>query len=234
MTDFSNEIWMDVPGYPGYCVSSMGRAKSKERIIHRPNQPSYTLKEKILKTKCEYRQGYGVFQGSINGKFFSMYLHTAMALAFFGPRPEGMEVRHLDGNPGNNVIENLKYGTRSENIADAKRHGTFPMYEKRPGAKLTKSKAIAIVLDTRKTSIIAEEYGIKQTTVRSIKIGDTWSDITKQARKANPWKYRAKDFSYEDIYFICDFRFPKRFIARELDISRSTVNRIRFKYFYRI
>jgi hypothetical protein len=44
-------------------------------------------------------------------------------LAFVGPYPEGMEIRHLDGNPENNALENLKYGTRSQNIQDQIRHG---------------------------------------------------------------------------------------------------------------
>ena len=36
--------------------------------------------------------------------------------AFVGPRPEGNEVLHLNGNPSDNRLENLKYGTRRENI----------------------------------------------------------------------------------------------------------------------
>lgn len=235
MTDFPNEIWISVPGYPGYSVSNLGRAKSDGRIITRPNQPSYILREKILKTDSNCRKGgYGVFQGSINGKHFSMDLHVAIALAFFGPRPEGMEVRHLDGNPKNNAISNLKYGTRSENIGDAKKHGTFPMYEKRPGAKITRSDAISIALDVRKTSVIAKQYGINPGTVRQIKIGETWTAITENARSVNKWVYRNRNFSNEDLYFICDIRYPKRFISREIGVARSTINRIRRLYLYKI
>jgi transposase len=31
-----------------------------------------------------------------------------------------MECRHLDSNPDNNVLQNLQWGTRKENIADFK------------------------------------------------------------------------------------------------------------------
>ena len=56
--------------------------------------------------------------------------------AFVGPYPEGMEVRHLDGDPANNrwapgneqetqaAGGNLIYGTHAENMQDMLRHGT--------------------------------------------------------------------------------------------------------------
>lgn len=50
--------------------------------------------------------------------------------AFHGLRPEGMEVRHLDGNSQNDAASNLAWGTRSENIRDAVRHGTHNMTRK--------------------------------------------------------------------------------------------------------
>ena len=43
--------------------------------------------------------------------------------AFVGPCPEGQEVRHLDGDPTNNAINNLAYGTGSENKRDMYLHG---------------------------------------------------------------------------------------------------------------
>ena len=57
-------------------------------------------------------------------------------LAFAGPCPEGLVVRHLDGNPENNrwapgdeaetraAGGNLIYGTDSENSFDTVEHGT--------------------------------------------------------------------------------------------------------------
>lgn len=53
-----------------------------------------------------------------------MKVHRAVALAFLGEPPPGQEVRHKDGDPGNAELSNLEYGTRSENMRDAVRHGT--------------------------------------------------------------------------------------------------------------
>ena len=57
-------------------------------------------------------------------------VHHLVAEAFLGPRPEGLDIRHLDGDPLNNRADNLAYGTRSENIQDTVRHGTHS-YAKR-------------------------------------------------------------------------------------------------------
>lgn len=51
-------------------------------------------------------------------------LHRLVLIAFAGPPPAGCEVLHIDGNPGNNNRNNLRWGTRSENVRDRVRHGT--------------------------------------------------------------------------------------------------------------
>jgi hypothetical protein len=50
-------------------------------------------------------------------------IHTLVLEAFAGPRPEGMEGCHNDGNPTNNHIDNLRWDTRSANNQDTLRHG---------------------------------------------------------------------------------------------------------------
>lgn len=63
----------------------------------------------------------GYKQVSDTTKQGAIHIHTLMLLAWIGPKPEGMEVLHLDGNPANNRLENLKYGTHSENMATARK-----------------------------------------------------------------------------------------------------------------
>jgi hypothetical protein len=57
----------------------------------------------------------------VKGRVYQV--HALVALAFHGPMPEGLEVRHLDDVKTNNRPENLLYGTRSENRLDAVRNG---------------------------------------------------------------------------------------------------------------
>lgn len=53
-------------------------------------------------------------------------VHQVVAEAFHGPRPAGLETRHLDGDLLNNRSENLAYGTHGDNVADSVLHGTHP------------------------------------------------------------------------------------------------------------
>lgn len=66
-----------------------------------------------------------------SGKYFTVctgkvtsFVHTLVAAAFLGPRPEGMQVRHADGDRTNNTLGNLCYGTPKDNMQDAISHGT--------------------------------------------------------------------------------------------------------------
>ncbi|WP_221625413.1 HNH endonuclease [Homoserinimonas aerilata] len=49
-------------------------------------------------------------------------VHRLVAFAFIGA-PTGPVVRHLDGNPDNNAVTNLAFGTVAENNRDTIRHG---------------------------------------------------------------------------------------------------------------
>ncbi len=57
-----------------------------------------------------------------DGKPATFFVHKLVLLAFHGPGRQGMETRHLDGNPKNNCTENLRWGTRAENGKDRIRH----------------------------------------------------------------------------------------------------------------
>ena len=67
---------------------------------------------------------------SVDGKRVTAALHGLVLEAFQGPRPEGLVARHLDDNPLNNTVENLVWGTQSENVLDAVRNGTHRQTQK--------------------------------------------------------------------------------------------------------
>jgi hypothetical protein len=221
----TDEEWREIPGYAGYSVSNFGRIRSDARIITRPNQPSYELPEKILKP-FKMESGHLRQSGSINGKHFSIFVHVAVALAFLGPKKEGEETRHYDGNPANNRLDNLLYGSRSQNIDDAKRHKTFPLLEKRPGAKLTCLQAIEIAGSSIPTTILAKKYGVCAGVIRQIKTGETWESVTREARKLSPWEGKIINFTDDQIKEICNSLEPLRAIARKFNVDRTVIRRI--------
>lgn len=90
--------------------------------------------------------GYLVVSLRIDGKTIDAPIHHLVAEAFIGPRPVGADVCHGDGNPSNNDVENLRYASRSENLADRDLHGTSQRGERNPAAKLTDEQAEQIRL----------------------------------------------------------------------------------------
>jgi hypothetical protein len=55
---------------------------------------------------------------NITGKAKTKRIHTLIALAFYGSRPTGYVVDHVDRDPFNNKLSNLRYVTYEENSAN--------------------------------------------------------------------------------------------------------------------
>lgn len=109
------EEWREVPGTDGrYWVSSTGRLRRDYRTHSR------------LFSGCRTKHGYVTC--SINSRH--VFRHVLVARAFYGEPEPGQEVRHLNGTPGDDRVENLRWGTRSENAQDTLKHGRHNMASK--------------------------------------------------------------------------------------------------------
>lgn len=109
--------WKPVPGYKGrYEVSDDGQIRSGRR----KGAPGGLLK---ASPDC---LGYPSVSLCKPGGQQTARVHTLVLSAFVGPKPAGMEARHLDGDRTNNRLSNLVWGTHSENLEDQVAHGTHP------------------------------------------------------------------------------------------------------------
>lgn len=106
------EEWRTVAGFPDYQVSSVGRVVSYKR--QRPRELAGVVGT----------SGYQKVTLARDGEKSTKHIHVLVCEAFHGPRPEGMWVRHLDGNKANNAAANLAWGSPLENAADTRAHGT--------------------------------------------------------------------------------------------------------------
>lgn len=107
------EIWMPAPSFEHYRVSNYGRVRNRHgRILKTSNLPA----------------GYEIVNLWKNNKQYTFRMHRLVLNTFVGPCPEGMESLHIDDNPQNNRVDNLKYGTHAENIQAAVRRGTHYSY----------------------------------------------------------------------------------------------------------
>lgn len=112
----STEEWRPVVGYEGhYEVSDQGRVRVAKRRYF----------GKIMST-TSVGDPYPALQLWRDSKPRVLRVHRLVLEAFVGPRPDGLLARHLDGDPTNNALTNLRWGTYSENGLDSVRHGTHP------------------------------------------------------------------------------------------------------------
>lgn len=116
-----DERWKQVRGHEGmYEVSNLGRVRSLDRTIISKNGRSRRFSGKILSPVLD---GSGRLRCRLSGGEFRR-VHVMVAEAFIGERPSGMLVCHNDGDPFNNNVTNLRYGTPSANNLDKVKHGT--------------------------------------------------------------------------------------------------------------
>ena len=137
------ETWKPVVGYAGsYEVSDRGRVRSLARtVVYRRRGMVRTMRvgAKLLRLPRD-PNGYP----RVNIARYPHLVHALVMAAFIGPRPAGADVCHNDGDPSNNLLQNLRYDTRRGNLADAVKHGTAPRGERHGQSKFTEADVRSI------------------------------------------------------------------------------------------
>lgn len=118
------EQWRPIPGYEGvYEASDGGSIRSIDRIVFDSNGRKMKYRGRIRKTYV-HPKGYLYTSLCIDGQTTSHKVHQLVLSAFTRPRNPGEVVRHRNGDPADNRLTNLAYGTPAENSQDSLRHGT--------------------------------------------------------------------------------------------------------------
>lgn len=177
MNNQQQEGVVNIHGFPDYTVSRCGRVFSLPRIRKCEGRSDFRINGRELRagtTKAGYKM---VALGRGNCR----YVHRLVAESFLGPCPDGLEVCHNDGNPANNHISNLRYGTRKENTEDSRRHGTMRVGEDRHTSKLTEAQVAAVVNAAYSgwghAARMARQLGVSPNTIYDILNGRTWTHV---------------------------------------------------------
>jgi hypothetical protein len=117
------------------------------------------------------KDGYG--RTRFNGK--NAIAHRAAYQILVGPIPAGMCLLHNCDNPACCNPAHLLPGTQKLNYEDARQKGRASIGERNGMSRLTLAQVRAIRNDTRRQVDIAADYGIQQSTVSAVKIGQNWS-----------------------------------------------------------
>lgn len=173
----ADEEWRPVVGYEGlYSVSNYGRVKGEKRVIIRANGWPIPIKEIVLRPAIN--RGYLYVNLKRDAKGTTQSVHRLVAAAFLGA--SDLEVMHQDNNPSNNRLENLRYGTRAENLGQAKREGRNQACNgvRRGRQKLTVEQAGEIIrmIGTDTNAAIAARFNITPSTVGQIAARKTWRE----------------------------------------------------------
>ncbi len=161
------EDWRTVPGFPNYEVSDEGRVRGPNGILTPRVHPRGYLRVNLLRS----------------GGRSTFPIHRLVLEAFVGPKPEGMECRHLNDCKADNRLANLRWGTPKENGQDAVRNGRHEgqnLGETNGAARLTAEAVREIRTAPRHHGYIvdlARKFGVAKSTVDRARTGRNWGHV---------------------------------------------------------
>ena len=109
-----------------------------------------------------------------------MAVNVLVCLAFHGPRPDDHDAAHWNGDRTDNRPENLRWATRSDNLADRGRHGTINHGERNGQAKLTAEQVRKIRrahANGKTPTALSLQYDLNPRHVCDIVAGRRWGHV---------------------------------------------------------
>lgn len=178
----STVTYRDVPGYTGYRVGDDGTVWTCWEQVSNP-----TGRRGRVFILSNIWHPLALTPNKTTGRIHvrlarrTLLVHRLVLEAFVGPCPEGLECCHEDGDPMNNTVGNLRWGTRESNYADSVRHGTRPLGERHALAKLTDDIVRKARLDhAGGTSLgrLSREHGVSLQSMSAAVRRKTWKHVS--------------------------------------------------------
>jgi hypothetical protein len=174
------EEWRPIDGWP-YEVSGLGRVRRASHV----KQPARIM------TPDKSSRGYFYVKLTDRDRSRTKFsIHGLVALAFIGPRPQGCEINHRDGDKANNRPSNLEYLTHAENMRHGRAMGLFPNTpgwkntwcagERHYGAKLTE-RSVREIRRMSKDGVtyreLARRFGVASSAICDAVRKHTWAHV---------------------------------------------------------
>jgi len=176
-----DEKWLPVPGYEDlYEVSDLGRVRSLDRTGPAPRGVGKRSHQGRILSPYPNKSGYSQVSLWSSGKIRKRYVHRLVAIAHIGPPPNGemSEVNHLDFNRANNMVDNLHWATRKENIqyssVKGRLYGEVSGNSRLTQAQVNRIKELGLGGKTTQKTI-ARMFGVSQGAVSMVLRGETWT-----------------------------------------------------------
>lgn len=145
---FDEEVWKDIPRYPGYQASSLGRIRTYNKTTYTQKHVVRHWKNRIMKFKPSASSRPNIPQGGgyrvslwKDGKCKDYLVARLIATTFIEDLIDtDMTINHKDGNRLNNRVENLEWLSRADNIKYGFENGQYKT-----------SKRCAVIIDGKRT-----------------------------------------------------------------------------------
>lgn len=177
------EEWRPVPGFEAeYEVSDLGRVRSTSRIVEMRPGVWRPQRSRVLSLN---RHGRGYLWARLysRGTPTNVAVHRLVYEAFVGPLADAMQIDHLDFNPSNNRLDNLRPATARENTDRSNKAGRKALLhgDRNGMARLSAETAERIRVAYARGGVsqraVAERFGVAQSRVSEIVRGRSWPDL---------------------------------------------------------
>ncbi len=156
--------WLPVQGFEGYSISDTGLVRGRRGLLLNPSidRKGYSRIDMRVGGAGSVRKGLSVHR---------------LVLSHFDRFPvDGEMCRHLDGDPQNNRLENLVWGSNSENQLDSVRHGTHNGFAARR-FKVSEIPNIRALAGHFSYGRIARAYGVTAASIRQIHLRMSYREV---------------------------------------------------------
>jgi hypothetical protein len=153
-------MWKTIPTHPNYEVSTFGEVRRVGSV-------------KLLKLSTKLgTHPYQRAHLSTDGKARYISVHRLVLETFVESCPEGHECLHIDDNPRNNKVDNLKWGTPKENHSSIKRKG-----ERNGRARLTVEDVAFIRSFIGPLNELVDRFGVSYGYLKNLRSRITWKHV---------------------------------------------------------
>lgn len=172
-------IWKDIKGWEGlYQINRKGNIRSLPRWT-RNGKGSFMTKGRRIKTYYKENDYECVRLSRLSvGKTY--YVHKLIGIHFISNPKRKKHVNHKDCNRRNNLINNLEWSTKKEDVHHSIRFSSNNICRKgedHGSAILTTKDVLSIRRSSMKGKDLAVIYGVARSTISSIIKRRNWSHV---------------------------------------------------------
>jgi hypothetical protein len=170
--------WKPVPGWEErYEVSDTGVIRSLDMRCGSRYGFTALRRGRVLKQVAKEGR-YLAVTLTAPGRRAQLFVHDVVALAFIGPKPEGLQTCHGDDVKTNNAASNLRYDTPQANNDDRWLNDGIA-YGERHGRALLTEQHVREIRQRRNEprSTLAAEFGVTASHIHSVQSRRVWKHL---------------------------------------------------------